>query len=165
MAKVFIVAVVILVILFVVGAGCGITQKSDKDSKSSNYEGFVETLQFNKPQAVGDGDFIKSSITPTACYLNREFTIAKGGSCTVRVKDSNSNIRQLRVKLTQGTTLELASLPNNTRRNLPGKLEISLSFNPNAKNARNLDFYEEGGTLTLTCTLSTETTCKARLES
>jgi hypothetical protein len=83
----------------------------------------------------------------------------------VRVKEANSNIRQLRLRLTQGATLEIASTPNDTKRNLPGKLEISPSFNPNAKNARNLDFYEQGGILTLTCKTSAESTCKARLEN
>jgi hypothetical protein len=165
MGKVLIIAIVILVILFVVGTGCGITQKSDKDSQSTDFEGFVSALQFNKPQALSEGDFLKSSINPVNCFQAREFTVLKGGACVVRIKDVDTQIRQLRVRLLQGTKLELISTPNNTKQNLPGKLEISPAFNPNAKDARNLDFYQEGGTLTLKCVESSQNSCRAKLEN
>lgn len=140
-ARLFVVAIVLLVVLFVAGIGMGAARGgggrgSDRDPP------WVQALD----AAVVDG--LKRSLAPSdvsaGCLdqARREFAIPANGTCEVRIPSSLYPVRALTLRLRQGPSAEV-------RLRQQGTVTDKRSLAPGG--AVELRIYREGATVLLSC--------------
>ncbi len=146
--KVFIVVLVVLVALMVVGMLVGGGRKGG--SITSATKGWPEQIGklLVKKQRLASQD-IQASF-PSECLSQMRqgaLVLAQGRSCQFAIKDSRANVREITLGLQQGSSVNLHV-------ELYGDSDLSsdIKLEPGeGKREKDVQFFRDGGALTVTC--------------
>lgn len=136
-SKPLIVVVILIVVLYVIGVGCGLAPKDNTFNRNDTTLTSLQNLLAN-PQTLTFDDLD----APGGCVnsFTRRLTVTKGNTCTYTVRASGSPVRRITLNLLSNSSVT-ATLEQRNGLRVTQTLPVT---NP-------LDVYKDGGTLIITC--------------
>lgn len=130
-------ALALLAVLFAVGVGAGACSGDEGSSKSEG--SLVERLGslFVSPQPLPLGDIDSS------CFAGGVLRVAPGGPCAARIAESDTAVRELRLRLLQGGEVQVELAPRGE-----GGVRVKSKLNASAKEL-DLQVFRGGADLSL----------------
>jgi hypothetical protein len=108
--KIFIAALFLIGLLFVVGINLGATHSDDQKFQTPSWvTGFGEALTSPQPLKIAD-------LSPTAasCLQQGRFVVPVGSDCTFAIKQSSFALRVVALQLVQGTSARVTLTQEDT---------------------------------------------------
>jgi hypothetical protein len=157
--RVLIILVIVLVVVFIVGVGCGSTGGNNNgvqgvkiDDIKNGFFGTLNKVLVNSQHLTAED--VQVSGPSSSCLQGSTLVINQGSVCNYVIsKRGGANVRAIIFNPITGTA-ELTLFPAGA---MKGTLDV-----PNPSN-KNLDVYEQGGSLTVFCVTGVAGKCSLKL--
>ena len=139
----------VLGVLFIVGVVLGVGQSSKAPQDlSPAWLASLGSALFKEQQLKAD-DLLPA--TPPACrdqFAAGLFALNAGGSCNLYVNPSNAPVRQVSLRLAQGSSAQVTFVPYDDN-----QINTHFEMTPEGgKNCKTVSAYQKGGWLAMQCT-------------
>jgi hypothetical protein len=148
--RIFIIILVLLGVLFIVGAGIGLHQNDAQPEPKNRYSPpeWTSSLDWISPSL----DLTTVQAVPGACVqaAQKTFKVAARSNCTLRVPAASQKYRKVKLHLVTGAVQVTYLAPNNDP-NLENPQRLSWPPTGNNKDPQSLVVLDGGGSIALAC--------------
>ena len=160
--RIFIVILVLLGVLFIVGAGIGLHQNDARPDPKSSYSppDWTSSLDWLSPSL----DLTTVQAAPGACLqaAQKTFRVAARSNCTLRVPASSQKYRKMKLHLETGA-VQVTYLAPKKDPNLNNPQKLSWPTTGNNKD-QSLVVLDGGGSIVLSCSSGPPSPCVLQMQ-